>query len=81
MTSRNEAHMPSLFDLAPGGVCHAAPVTRRAVRSCRTLSPLPVPSREGHRRSALCGTVPGVAPAGRYPAPSFRGARTFLAVL
>ena len=33
------------------------------------------------RRSALCGTVPGVAPAGRYPAPSFRGARTFLACL
>ena len=31
--------------------------------------------------SALCGTVPGVAPAGRYPAPSFRGARTFLAHL
>jgi len=28
--------------------------------------------------SALCGTFPGVAPAGRYPAPSFRGARTFL---
>jgi len=30
------------------------------------------------RRSPLCGTVPGVAPAGNYPAPSFRGARTFL---
>ena len=30
------------------------------------------------RRSVLCGTVPGIAPAGRYPAPSFRGARTFL---
>jgi len=29
-------------------------------------------------RSALCGTFPGVAPAGRYPAPCFRGARTFL---
>lgn len=28
--------------------------------------------------SALCGTFPGVAPAGRYPAPLFRGARTFL---
>ncbi len=32
----------------------------------------------GDRRSALCGTFPGVAPAGRYPAPCFRGARTFL---
>ena len=30
------------------------------------------------RRSVLCGTVPGVAPAGRYPAPFLRGARTFL---
>src|SRR5271155_76018 len=30
------------------------------------------------RRFAFCGTVPGVAPAGRYPAPCFRGARTFL---
>jgi hypothetical protein len=26
----------------------------------------------------FCGTVPGVAPAGRYPAPFVRGARTFL---
>src|SRR5262245_21759074 len=26
----------------------------------------------------LCGTLPGVAPAGRYPAPFVRGARTFL---
>ena len=30
-----------LFGLAPGGVCHATPVTSRAVRSYRTLSPLP----------------------------------------
>jgi hypothetical protein len=29
-------------------------------------------------RFAFCGTFPGVAPAGRYPAPYFRGARTFL---
>ena len=29
-------------------------------------------------RFAFCGTVPGVAPAGRYPAPYSRGARTFL---
>ncbi len=32
---------PPLFGLAPGGVCRAAPVARRAVRSYRTLSPLP----------------------------------------
>jgi len=30
------------------------------------------------RRSALCGTFPGVSPAGRWPAPLSRGARTFL---
>jgi hypothetical protein len=30
-----------LFGLAPGGVCHAITVTSAAVRSYRTLSPLP----------------------------------------
>jgi hypothetical protein len=44
-TSRNVAHMPSLFGLAPGGVYRAGPVARTAVRSCRTLSTLPVRSR------------------------------------
>jgi len=29
-------------------------------------------------RFPFCGTFPGVAPAGCYPAPCFRGARTFL---
>jgi len=46
--SRNVAHMPPLFGLAPGGVYRAAPVARDAVRSCRTLSTLPV------RRRAVC---------------------------
>jgi hypothetical protein len=31
----------SLFGLAPGGACHATPVTRRPVGSYPTLSPLP----------------------------------------
>ena len=70
---------PSLYGLAPGGVYRAVPVTGNAVRSYRTLSPLPRDSRSGHGRFAFCGTFPGVAPAGRYPAPCFRGARTFLA--
>ena len=35
-----EAFVP-LFGLAPGGVYHATSVTRSAVRSYRTLSPLP----------------------------------------
>src|ERR1700730_12792559 len=41
---------------------------------CRAL-------RNAARRSVLCGTVPGVAPAGRYPAPHVHGARTFLSNL
>ncbi len=32
-------------------------------------------------RFPFCGTFPGVTPAGRYPAPCFRGARTFLPLL
>jgi hypothetical protein len=34
--------------------------------------------RPASRRFAFCGTFPGVAPAGRYPAPCLHGARTFL---
>ena len=71
------ADVSSLFGLAPGGVYLAVTVAGDAVRSYRTFSPLPASEKPG-RRSALCGTVPGVAPAGRYPAPCFRGARTFL---
>jgi len=33
---------------------------------------------EIRRRSVFCCAFPGVASAGRYPAPCFRGARTFL---
>ena len=69
---------PPLLGLAPGGVCHAAPVAGCAVRSYRTLSPLLAGLATLSERSALCGTFPGVAPAGCYPAPCFRGARTFL---
>jgi hypothetical protein len=36
---------PSLFGLAPGGVCLAAAVTVGAVRSYRTISPLPRPTQ------------------------------------
>ena len=46
-----EAAAPPLFGLAPGGVCRAAPVARTAVRSYRTLSPLP---SEAVRRRAVC---------------------------
>ena len=43
----------SLFGLAPGEACHAAPVASRAVRSYRTLSPLPRPMRGGLLSVAL----------------------------
>ena len=66
---------PFLFGFAPGGVYHAVSVAGHAVRSYRTVSPSPAPRR---RRFVLCGTVPVVAPAGRYPAPFVHGARTFL---
>src|SRR5690606_10028167 len=38
-------HAPPLFGFAPGGVCRAASVAGRAVRSYRTLSPLPSGAR------------------------------------
>ena len=71
--------LPFLFGFAPGGVCHAVSVAGNAVRSYRTFSPLPRRSPKGEGgRFVLCGTFPGVAPAGRYPAPHVDGARTFL---
>ena len=50
------------------------------MRSYRTFSPLlrRSPRKGLGERFVLCGTVPGVAPAGRYPAPYVDGARTFL---
>src|SRR5690606_26043060 len=49
------------------------PVTRLAVRSYRTVSPLPDPDppcgAPGHRRSALCCTFRRLAPPRRYLAP------------
>ena len=63
-----------LFGIAPGGACRAVPVARSAVGSCPTVSPLPC--MQGGL--VLCGAFPGVAPAGRYPAPLLHGVRTFL---
>ena len=60
---------PPLFGLAPGGVYHAVPVAGDAVRSYRTLSPLPAGRKAapavcflwhfpwGRPRRALPGTV------------------------
>ena len=51
-----------LFDLAPGGVYHATPVTSCAVRSYRTFSPLPVTVTGGLFSAALSvgSRLPGV---------------------
>ncbi len=72
--ARLAARASLLFGFAPGGACLAADVAAGAVRSCRTLSPLPAKGR----RFAFCGAVPEIALAGRYPAPCPHGARTFL---
>ncbi len=50
---------------------------------CRTRGALlphlfTLAASRGRKRFVLCGTFPGVAPAGRYPAPYVDGARTFL---
>jgi len=82
---RDKRPAPSLFGLAPGGVCRAGPVAGPAVRSYRTVSPLPT-SAEAEagglfsvalslRSISACAAI---APAGRYPAPMVHGARTFL---
>ena len=59
----------TLPPLLPGARCALAapfrPCPRAALRRLRG-------------RFVFCGTFPGVAPAGRYPAPYSRGARTFL---
>ena len=65
----------SLFGLAPGGVC----LDRRRCRKRGALLPHRFTlALGGPIAVCFCGTVPGVAPAGRYPAPCFHGARTFL---
>ena len=72
--ARLAARASLLFGFAPGGACLAADVAADAVRSCRTLSPLPAKGR----RFAFCGAFPEIALAGRYTAPCPHGARTFL---
>ena len=82
LLAQRVAPVPSLFGLAPGGVCRAASVAGNAVRSYRTVSPLPrlnATRRGGLFSVALSLGRPRRAhPAGRYPAPFVRGARTFL---
>ena len=69
----------SLFGLAPEGVCRAAPVTGDAVRSYRTLSPLPA-AGNGPAPSAVCFLLhfPSTRVAQALPGLLPCGARTFL---
>jgi len=80
-----------LFGLAPGGVYRAPRVTTRAVRSYRTVSPLPVPPSPRLRRtvpawprlersSAVCSLWHFPWPCGRWALPTTVpcGVRTFL---
>jgi hypothetical protein len=61
--------IPPLFGLAAGGVCLAG---RSPGRWCALAAPFhPYRASDGAfaRRFDFCGTFPGVAPAGHYPAP------------
>src|SRR5512136_1284596 len=59
----------SLFGLAPGGVYLASGVTVGPGELLPHPFTLTCLRRSFDRRTSLCGTFPGVTPAGRYPAP------------
>ena len=56
---------PRLLALARSGVCHALAVTGQAVRSYRTVSPLPRTPEGAVRRFTFCCTVPHARPRAR----------------
>ena len=58
-------HPTPLFGLAPNGVYHATFVTKSAVRSYRTISPLP-PTIANQGRFIFCCTFRWLAPPRRY---------------
>src|SRR5579864_5649281 len=51
--------IPSLFGLAPCGVCHASSIAARAVRSYRTFSPLPLQLKGSATACACFALAPG----------------------
>ena len=63
------AHVPPLFGLAPSGVCQPTSLPRSRCALTAPFQPC-LPPMWRHRRSILCCTFPGFAPAGRYPALS-----------
>ena len=67
---RSPAQAPERpLDLAPGGVCQAAPVTRGAGGLLHRRFTLAAAPRAARRRSVFCGTFPRVTPGGRCPPP------------
>ena len=64
--------------LLPVGFALPSPLPATRCALTAPFHPYPSKPEGGGGRFDLCGTFPGVAPAGRYPAPCFRGARTFL---
>ena len=72
------APLPSLFGLAPGGVCRAVSVAGNAVRSYRTVSPLPRPIHNA--AAAVCSLwhCPWGCPRRMLSGTVCPGARTFL---
>ena len=68
----------SPIDLAPSGVYRHRRHRRRPCALAARFHPCVAGRCWPGTRSALCGTFPGVTPAGCWPAPSPCGARTFL---
>ena len=73
--------MPPLFGLAPGGVFRAGAVAGRRGALLPHPFDLTRPKAGGMLSVALSLSPAEAEPAGRYPAPLFRGARTFLVSL
>ena len=72
------APVPSLFGLAPGGVCRAASVAGNAVRSYRTVSPLPRPIHNAAAAVSSLWHCPWGCPRRMLSGTVCPGARTFL---
>jgi len=73
LRNRSFSGNPSLFGLAPCGVCPARRITASAVRSYRTFSPLPEPCGPGGMFSVALSVERSRpykrgGPPGRYPA-------------
>ena len=69
---------PSLLGFAPGGVYHARPVAGAAVRSYRTLSPLPDQFPDIRRRPGKPGGLLSVALSLGFPPPEVIRHRVFV---